>query len=238
MEIQEKIYDKKKKHLLIIGGLVLFNLINYNLFVKTGGYDASGQYIPYDQAKALKSSLTSFFIGLPFISFFLGLLVALLPFRKLPYSKKYLRASLLTMLSINGLFSFGLVCIMAMTAMGWYPPPHQDNFVDNQKSKEQGIEEFKNEIKALCDTSNYYFDWGLDALENGQEPNEIGEKISPKLKSFASQLDSKTRQFQKTASDLGLTEIQYKKVFDDLTEHIQPMTEKHRQLKEKGIEIK
>ena len=167
MNDQEKTYDKKKKHLLIIGGLVIFNLVAYNLFVKTGGYDASGQYIPYDQAKALKSSLITFFIGLPFISFFLGLFVANFPFRKLPYSKKYLRASLLTMLTINGLFSFGLVCIMAMTAMGWYPPPQQDNSVNNQKSKEQGIQEFKNEIKALCDSSDHYFDWGLDAWENG-----------------------------------------------------------------------
>jgi hypothetical protein len=237
MENQEKAYDKKKKHLLIIGGLILFNLITYNLFVKTGGYDSSGQYIPYDQAKALKSSLITFFIGLPFISFFLGLLVAIFPFKKLPYSKKYLRASLLTMLTINGLFSFGLVCIIAMTAMGWYPAPQQDNFVDNQESKEQGVQKFKNEIKVLCDSSNYYFDWGLDALENGQEPNEIGEKISPKLKNFESQLDAKTREFQKNASDLRLTENEYQKVFDDLSEYIEPMTEKHRQLREKGVKI-
>lgn len=237
MENQEKTYDKKKKHLLIIGGLILFNLIAFNLFVKTGGYDASGQYIPYDQAKALKSSLITFFIGLPIISFLLGLLVAIFPFRKLPYRKKYLRASLLTMLTINGLFSFGLVCIMAMTAMGWYPPPNQDDLIDNQKSKEQGIQEFKNEIKVLCDSSNYYFDLGLDALENGQEPNEIGERINPKLKNFERQLDAKTREFQETASDLGLTENEYEKVFDDLSEYIQPMTQKHRQLKEKGVEI-
>ncbi len=238
MENLEEPYDKKKKHQLIIGGLVLFNLIFYNLFVKSGGYDASGQYVPYDQAKALQGSLATFLIGVPILSFLLGLLVAIFPFRKLPYGKKYLRASLLTMLTINGLFSLLLVFIMAMTALGTYPPTPPDNIGNSAKSKEQGIQEFKNEIKALADSSIYYFDLGFEALKNGEEPSEIGERISPKLKSFESQLDSKSREFQRTAHELGLSEMEYREVFSDLNEYLQPITEKHRELRESGIEIR
>jgi hypothetical protein len=70
---------KSKKMILIIIGLILFNFITYNLFVKTGGYDAHGNYIPYSVEKNLKSSLVTLLFGLPILCLIFGLIISIFP---------------------------------------------------------------------------------------------------------------------------------------------------------------
>lgn len=226
-----------KKQLIIVCALILFNLITYNLFVKTGGYDMSGQYIPYDQKRAVWSSVVTLFIGIPLVSFLLGVIVALFPFRKLPYQKRYLRASLLTLLALNGLMAILLGLIMAMTAIGVYPPKHDDHITTNQLSKEEVMYQFKQEAKALFDSSYYYIDIGLIALENGQEPTVVSESIGPKLKLFESRLDSLSREFSATVFALGVTEYELNQLMDALNAYFQPMADKLQQLKMSGVEL-
>lgn len=238
MTEQEPTYESKKKHLYIIIGLVVFNLLSYNLFVKTGGYDASGQYLPYDPGYALKASLITFLVSVPFVSFMLGLLVGIFPFKKLSYPVRYTRASLLTLLTFNGLAAVGFCCVIALTAIGSYPPPQEPATANNPINKEQRIQDFKIEILALCDSSIYYFDWALDAAASGQDPDEISARISPKLNSLESQLDAKSRGFQRTATELGLTELEFNTVLNEVNNSAQAMMEKHRALKEVGIELR
>lgn len=228
-------YKNKKKQYLIIIGLIIFNLIAYNLFVKNGGYDMKGNYIPYDRSLVLKNSLIAFLISLPILSFILGAIFAIIPYKKLSYAKKYTRAVKITLLAINSLFSAGLISIMMMTLIGWYPVPEEKQ--TSQQQKIEGIKKFEAEINVLADSSIYYFDTGIKALDNGEDPIEISKVISKPLKRLQTKIDLKGRSFSKTASELQLTEKEYDSVFENLGIYMKSIKEKHNRLLENGVKV-
>jgi len=55
------------------------------------------------------------FLSQPLISLVLGALAALIPFRDLPYSKRYWRASMLTLVVLLAIFLFATMCGIAAT---------------------------------------------------------------------------------------------------------------------------
>ncbi len=111
----------KYRYLIIIAGLTIFNLAISNWVIDTSGYDSKGNYMSSDP-EFLKATFISFLFGFPVMSLLLGLLVALFPYKQLDYNKKYFRASLLSLLTINFIFTIILFLITIMTMLGWYPP--------------------------------------------------------------------------------------------------------------------
>ena len=229
----EDTYKKKRKHLLIIAGLTLFNIVIYNLFIKTGGYDIDGQFIPYDSSRLLKSSLSTFLFGLPILALIFGLIVSLIPYKNLSYGKKYFRSSVLSLLSINGLFTFGLVIIMIMTFAGLYPQEMQ-----KEEKKVLTTQDFHSEFKILADSANYYFNLGIDEVKNGKSPSEVSSLIGPKLNNIKSKIDSKLQDFYNEAQNSGMNQDEYEKTFSELQEYITPLQNKTKELKDLGVEIK
>lgn len=233
-------YKNKKKYYLIIIGLIIFNLIIYNLFVKNGGYNMKGNYLPYDRSLALKSSLITFLISLPIFSFILGTVFAIIPYKKLSYAKKYIRSTTLTLLVMNALFSVLLFCLMILTFVGWYPVPQQEDIQTKKATQAQKIAEIKSfeaEMKILLDSSNYYFDEGIKALDNGENPSEITNRISEPLKRLEKEIDINTRSFSDIAFELQFTKKELDSVFKNFRTYMKPIGEKHRKLKQKGVKL-
>jgi hypothetical protein len=225
----------KKKQYLIIIGLIIFNIIAYNFFVKNGGYDMIGNYIPHDNALALKSSLMAFLVAIPIVSFILGAVFAIIPYKKLQYTQKYKRSATVTLLAINSLFSAGLISIMMMTLIGWYPGPEEEQTTQQQKI--EGIKKFEAEVMVLADSSNYYFDLGIKALDKGGDPIEISKLINEPLKRLQTKINLKSRSFSKTAFELQLTLKEYDSVFGSFGAYIKPIMEKYNVLVEKGVKV-
>lgn len=101
--------EERKKHLMI----VLFAAVTFIGVMALmprdgGGYDMSGRYIPASSSEMTRARFITAAVGFPMISAFLALFVALFPFRKLPWSKKYERAFYLTMI---GLYGIGIVLV-------------------------------------------------------------------------------------------------------------------------------
>jgi hypothetical protein len=228
----------RNKYLFLIAGLTVFNIIAFTVFIKTGGYDIDGNYSVKDTIGNLKTALLCFLFSFPILSLVLGLLVALFPYRQLEYSKKYFRSFLLTLRFINILFSIGLILIIIMTILGWYPPKTVENTPTDSLTKEQAVTTFKIEMKSLCDSANFYFDIALTELEKGNDKKRVTELVTPKILFFQNELDKKSRAFQKVAADAGLNNEEYEKVFADLKQIVQPIMDKNEKLKANGIEIK
>jgi len=237
---KESQFPKKirNKYLFLIAGLTVFNIIAFTVFIKTGGYDFHGNYRVEDTMGNFKLSLTCFLFSLPVLSLLIGLIVALFPYRQLEYAKKYLRSFLLTLRFINILFAVGLVLIIIMTMIGWYPPKTVENAPVDNATKERAISTFKTEMKSFCDSANFYFDIAITELEKGNDKKVIAETVTPKILFFQNQLDTKSRAFQKVAANAGLNNEEYEKVFSDLKQIVQPIMAKNEKLKANGIEIK
>ena len=226
------LYDKKKKHLLTIAGLTLFNIVIYNLFIKTGGYDIDGQFIPYDFNRLLKSSLTTFLFGLPILAFIIGTLVALIPYKNLSYGKKYFRSSIVSLLSINGLFTFGLIIIMIMTFAGIYPQE-----IQKEENKVLTTQDFHNEFKILADSANYYFDLGIDEVKNGKSPNEVSNLVGPNLNRIKRKIELKLQDFYNNAKKSEMNQNEYEEAFENILKFLLPLQKKTTELKLLGVEI-
>lgn len=104
------------KLFLTIGILVIFNIIAFVMFMPTGGYDGDGVFHE-NPSSNLKTSLNAFLVGFPILAFLLGLVVAIFPYKQLPYGKKYLRASLLTLIVINSIVALFLLFKFVMTVL-------------------------------------------------------------------------------------------------------------------------
>ena len=108
--IDEQLKAGRKKCLILILILIIINTLLFGFLIK-GPNSTSENFII-----AIQSNLISFNV----VGFILGTLVALFPFRGLPYQKKYLRASLLSISALQIIMLFGLLLIGGMTLMGWY----------------------------------------------------------------------------------------------------------------------
>ncbi|WP_375561778.1 hypothetical protein ACE193_04285 [Bernardetia sp. OM2101] len=108
--IDEKLKSDKKKYVVRILILIVLNTILFGLLIK-------GQRSMTDN---FMSALIANLIGFNIIGFMLGVIVALFPFKGLSYKKRYLRASLLTILTLQIIMAIGHILIGLMTLMGWY----------------------------------------------------------------------------------------------------------------------
>lgn len=103
--------------------------------------------------------------------------------------------------------------------------------------KEEGIQVMKAEMKALCDSSNMYFELGLTALENGVDPDSVSRMIQPVTKRLEARIDERSRAFHEEAVELGLTKEEYDRVFKDLGGIITPIQVKYKELKRRGVSL-
>jgi hypothetical protein len=100
---------QNKRYAWWIVSLIVLNTLLYTMIIK-------GRTMPERFTTALWANL----VGYNLIGFLLGTMAALFPYKKLPYQKKYLRASLLTIIVIQSLMTCGLLVILLMTLIGWY----------------------------------------------------------------------------------------------------------------------
>jgi uncharacterized protein involved in response to NO len=97
--------NENLKYLKIVGLFILMNILLFTFFTKgLGGLKENFVVALYTVA-----------IFFALLAFVIGAVVALFPFNKLPYKKKYLRASLLSNLFIQIVFVCCLVWLAAIT---------------------------------------------------------------------------------------------------------------------------
>lgn len=92
-----------RKYLIRIAILMIINTAAFSL-------------LPMDNRSAYERFLVAwktFLIGIPFLGFVLGLIVAIIPYKGLGYDKKYLRSSLLTIYVLH----FLIVILMLMNVI-------------------------------------------------------------------------------------------------------------------------
>jgi hypothetical protein len=109
VDLDSQLKADRKKTLFKIGGLIIFNTIMFTVFIKGRGFTGN-----------LLASLNANLIGFNIVGFILGTIVAIFPYKGLPYNKKYLRASLLTIFVLQTIMAVGLILIALMTFAGWY----------------------------------------------------------------------------------------------------------------------
>lgn len=109
VDIDAQLKADRKKTLIRIAGLIIFNTIMFAIFIKGRGFTDN-----------LLTSLNANLIGFNIVGFILGTIVAIFPYKGLSYNKKYLRASLLTIFVLQTIMAVGLVLIALMTFVGWY----------------------------------------------------------------------------------------------------------------------
>ena len=110
VDIDNQLKKDRKKYLIRIGGLIVFNTLMFAVFIQGRGFTDN-----------LLTSLNANLIGFNIVGFIFGTIIAAFPYKELPYSKKYLRASLLTILTLQTITAVGLLLIAIMTFLGWYP---------------------------------------------------------------------------------------------------------------------
>lgn len=96
---------ERLKYLKIAGLLIVINILMFTFFTQgLGGLKENFIVALYTVA-----------ICFTLLAFIIGAVVALFPFNKLPYKKKYLRGSLLSNLFIQIVFACCLVWLAAIT---------------------------------------------------------------------------------------------------------------------------
>lgn len=109
VDIDSQLKANRKKYLISIGVLIIFNTIMFGILIK--GRDFTDN---------LLTSLNANLFGFNILGFMLGAIVAIFPYKELQYNKKYLRASLLTIVVLQLIMTIGLILIAFMRFLGWY----------------------------------------------------------------------------------------------------------------------
>ncbi len=109
VDIDTQLKFERKKTLIKIGMLILFNTIMFVILIKNRDF--------WDK---LSTSLNANLIGFNMAGFLLGAIVAIFPYKGLSYNKKYLRASLLTIFVLQTIMAIMLILIALMTFLGLY----------------------------------------------------------------------------------------------------------------------
>lgn len=108
-EIIEQLRLRNKWYLGISLGVMTLNTLFYPLVLR-----------PYPGfAETLKAAFMTNFIVFSVIGFLLGTLFALFPYKRLGYSRKYLRGSLLIILFFQGIETIGLLLLFFFRGMHW-----------------------------------------------------------------------------------------------------------------------
>jgi len=108
--IEANIKRQNKRFVLWIVFLIIGNTLMFTILIK------SDRPMIDNFLAALFGNLAGYNI----FGFLVGTMAALFPYKNLPYGKKYLRASLLSILVIHSVMTCGLLCILMMTLAGWY----------------------------------------------------------------------------------------------------------------------
>lgn len=99
-----------KWYLVRIACMIVFNILMFGLIIKGPRSIAENFYV------AVNANL----VGNNIIGFILGIFLALFPYKNLSYKKKYLRASLLSILILQITAGVLIVLLGIMTLLGWY----------------------------------------------------------------------------------------------------------------------
>ncbi|AXG72104.1 hypothetical protein KORDIASMS9_04367 [Kordia sp. SMS9] len=92
-------------------------------------------------------------------------------------------------------------------------------------------------MKQLSDSSAYYFDKGIQLLEEGETPTKIATIIGPKLKELEVEIDKKVYSFKPIIEKFKLKEAESQTIFEALKEMFKYNQEKYKQLTENGVKI-
>ena len=109
IDIDNKLKADNKKYLIRIASLIIVNTTLFAFTIK-------GQSIQDNFLTSLNANLFGFNI----LGFILGTIFAAFPYRQLTYGKKYLRASILCILTLQFIMTGGLILIFIMHIFGWY----------------------------------------------------------------------------------------------------------------------
>lgn len=151
--------------------------------------------------------------------------------------KKPVEIFILNNFLVLGLFCSCMPLVLANCSGSDSHPPNNANNSKAESLKEQKIQEFNTEINELIDSSEYYFDWGLNSLDNGMDKSEISSNISPSLKRLEMKIDKLSKGFHQVAVEIRLSDEENKKVFENLNKKFQPLFEKRQRLIEAGVSL-
>lgn len=229
MENTFDLKKQKRKYLLIVIGLMIINLLIYNLFNRNGGYNMKGVFIEYSFLQALKSSLITILIGIPIISNILGLFFNFIPYRKLEYSKKYFRTVLTIMIAIySSLFIFQIIN---------FSRTNIDSKIETNNKQTEKLDEFKKEMISLKDSSVYYFNKAIEEAKTSNQLLEISKKYSPKLNMYQLKIDSLSRGFHTKLTEYGLTQTDYETCMNEIKTEFSALSVKHSDYRNAGLMI-
>lgn len=91
--------EKRNKWILISAILALSTFFMTLVFGSGQGTHLSGEVATYEETKI--ATLKVVFINIPILGFILGVVFNLIPYKKAPYHKKFLRTSLLIILILE-----------------------------------------------------------------------------------------------------------------------------------------
>lgn len=92
--------EQRNRHLWIIALLSVLTFAFVSLF-NNGAINLAGEYV--NQKEVNMATLKTLVFTIPLLGFIFGAIVALIPYKQLPYKGKYLRASLLTIIVFDSL---------------------------------------------------------------------------------------------------------------------------------------
>lgn len=109
IDIDARLKTDKKKYLIRIASLIIVNTTLFTFVI-------NGRSIQDNFLASLNANL----LGFNILGFILGTIVAAFPYKGLEYGKKYMRSSLLCILTIQFIMTGGLLLIFVMRIFGWY----------------------------------------------------------------------------------------------------------------------
>lgn len=107
---EELIKAQKRKYLVRIGILIVINTIGFALLINDGRSISERFWV----------SVNANLLGFNFIGFLFGTIVAIFPYKDLPFKKKYLRSSLLTILILQAFVTTMLILLIPLILLGYY----------------------------------------------------------------------------------------------------------------------
>jgi len=107
---EELIKAQKRKYLIRIIILILINTIGFAILVNDGR----------TMSERFMVSINANLIGFNIIGFLVGTIVAAFPYKELSYKQKYLRSSLLTILTLQVIMTIMLILLIPLILLGIY----------------------------------------------------------------------------------------------------------------------
>ena len=74
-------------------------------------------FVPDSALPAFENVILVFMVGINLLGLILGLLLGLIPYKNLKYSQRYLRAGLISMLTLQAIFAGGLLVLTGISVV-------------------------------------------------------------------------------------------------------------------------